>query len=256
MAALRIVRRSQAVGRSPISAHGYMVYATLLAAGLGSIDAAIEYGQLALGMAAADNSIGFQAGLRLAWLSALSHSVTSLAETLAPLRECSRQALAAGNITAGIIAALIYVQHATTAMSHYDALHEDLLRSGDGVAWQGLDALRLDYLLELQFLENMRGRSVDPIQLTGSYWDERSMQGNRSDDNTAFLASYSVLKAYLAYLHQDYTLALRHADAARPILSSYTFLHAYPASLTFDSWIRLAVARLRPRGGAGSCYGK
>ena len=58
MAALRIVRRSHAVGRSPISAHGYMVYATLLAAGLGSIDAAIEYGQLALGMAAADNSLG------------------------------------------------------------------------------------------------------------------------------------------------------------------------------------------------------
>ena len=205
-------------------------------------------------MAAADNSIGFQAGLRLAWLSALSHSVTSLAETLAPLRECSRQALAAGNITAGIIAALIYVQHATTAMSHYDALHEDLLRSGNGVAWQGLDALRLDYLLELQFLENIRGRSVDPIQLTGSYWDERSMQGNQTATITP---PFSPLSACSRPILLTCTRTTRSHSGMRippgpfsPATHSCMPILPHSPLIRGSAWLWLAS---RPRAGAGSC---
>jgi predicted ATPase/DNA-binding CsgD family transcriptional regulator len=243
VAALRIVRRTQIFGRSPLASFGYIAYATLLTRGLGSIEAAIACGQLALELAEADGSPWLQNRVRLAWLAGLSHRVQPLEETLEPLYQVSRRALALGDVTMGVIAALIYAQHTTIALRDYDALFDAVFRLGENITWQGFDALRLDYMMELQYLQNLRRPSPNPVQLTGDYWDESSIQERlEGHDNTAFLGSYHTLKAALAYFFHDYARALEHADAGRDRLDQFAGLYAYPAALTVDSLVRLAAS--------------
>jgi predicted ATPase/DNA-binding CsgD family transcriptional regulator len=245
MAVFRIVGRTQTLGRSPLSAYGYMAYAALLVESTGNTGAAVEYGRLALELAEADGVPWVQSRVQLIWLATLSHRVQSLSETLDPLRQVSWRALAMGDVTTGIIAALIYAQHSTTALGHYGTLLDELRRMSEVVAWRGFDALRLDYVMELQFLQNLMRPSADPTLLTGDYWDESVLQDHLDQhDNTAFLGSYHTLKAVLAYQYHDYARALEHADAGRDGLDRFAGLHAYPASLAIDSLIRLAMAPL------------
>ena len=168
LAVLRIVQRTQAVGRSPLSAYGYMAYATLLTEGMGNVGAAIEYGRLALDLAEADGSPWVQNRVQLIWFATLAHRVQPLSGTLDPLRQVSRRALAIGDVTTAVIAALIYAQHVTTALDDYGVLLEELRRMGEGVAWQGRDALALDFMMELQFLQNLMGQSPDPCSSRGT----------------------------------------------------------------------------------------
>ena len=175
-----------------------------------------HYGQLALELAEADGQPWVQNRVRLIWLATLAHRVWPLSKTLEPLRQTARRALSIGDVTTGVIAALMYAQHATTAHCDYPALLEELRRMGEGIAWHGLSALRLDYMMELQYLQKLCEESPDPTMLTGDYWDESAALADlRSQANHAFLASYHVLKAHLAYLHHDYTVALQHVEAGR-----------------------------------------
>ena len=80
----------------------------------------------------------------------------------------------------------------------------------------GFSALRLDFMMELQYLQNLSEESPNPTVLTGDYWDEvAALADLRSQANHAFQASYHVLKAHLAYLHHDYAVALQHVEAGR-----------------------------------------
>ena len=244
-AVLRIVQRTQTNGLSHLSAYGYVAYAALLIEGLGSLDAAVEYGRLALELAETGGVPWVQNRVQLIWLSTLAHRARPLSESLEPLRQVARRALTIGDVTTGVIAALIYAQHATTAQCDYATLFEELRKIGEGIAWHGFDALRLDYMMQLQYLQNLRDESSDPTILTGDYWDESAALADlRFQANHAFLASYHVLKAHLAYLHHDYAAALQHADAGRHALDHFASLHAYPASLSVDSLVRLAMAPL------------
>ena len=244
-AVLRIVQRTQTLGLSPLSAYGYEAYATLLIEGLGSDRSAVQYGQLALELAEAGGQPWVQNRVQLIWLATLAHRVWPLSESLEPLRQVARRALAIGDVTTGVIAELIYAQHATTAQCDYATLFEELRKMGEGIAWCDFSALRLDYMMELQYLQNLCEDSPDPTMLTGDYWDETSALADlRSQANHAFLASYHVLKAHLAYLHHDYAAALQHVEAGRRGLDHFASVHAYPASLTVDSLVRLAAAPL------------
>ena len=166
-AVLRIVQRTQTLGLSPLSAYGYEAYATLLIEGLGSNRSAVHFGQLALELADADGQPWVQNRVRLIWLATLAHRVWSLSETLEPLRQTARRALSIGDVTTGVIAALMYAQHATSAHCDYPALLEELRRMGEGIAWHGRSALRLDYMMELQYLQKLCEESPDPTMLTG-----------------------------------------------------------------------------------------
>ncbi|MCB9107271.1 MAG: AAA family ATPase [Anaerolineales bacterium] len=248
-----MVRLSVQYGNSALSAFGYMTYGLILCAGVGFIDYGYNLGEFALRLMDKFQAKDLKAKLIVAFNVPIKHWKAHIRETLAPFQEGYQSGLETGDIE--------YACHNGMYYANYlFAVGEPLAEVAPQQAQYLAVMKKFKQEFHLTYTQiwhqlalNLLGQASNPIQLTGSAFDEtaRLPELIATNNQTALFCTY-LAKTMLAFLFGDPAQAVANAKLAEPheqaVLGSINVAeHKYYQSLALLAHYAQAKGADRPR---------
>lgn len=231
-------------GLTPSSALAFAGYGGVLCGQFNQIEQGYRLGQLAL-------------ELDRRQIAPLSHHRTlSLFDSYIrhyrePLRNCMESllnahqlALDAGDMEWSAYALAAYIQYAFPLCGNLDELQPRLEQYADRLAESGQQQSLQYSLFVLQTMENLRGRSADPLHFNGRFYDEvDGLKELQQENHRTAISLHHFYKALLCYLLGEYRDAYRHSEAGMALQSSISGTFTAPWLQTLNG---LAILALLP----------
>jgi predicted ATPase/class 3 adenylate cyclase len=239
--ALRCLRFTLDGGRAPASPVAFAAYGLLLGV-MGRYDSARRFGDLALTMAELPDCREFGPYTKFVFYDFVYHWTRPAADAIEPLREAIREALQLGDLeSAGFMTAVELYQ----SVSYGVALPEIDARGAELAVY--LRPYEAQFRLcesTRQLVQNLMGRSDDPLQLVGdTAYDERiALPAAIARNDTAALSSYYLLKLGLHFLLGSFEAGVRYADESEKWLDGLRGTPNVPIFHTTNSIVRLRAA--------------
>ncbi len=238
---LFIVNISLRHGNALWSAHGYSLYGVLLASALGDAKKGVAFGEMAMRLSDQFDSVAERCKAYFSTACYLLHHHRPVRETTAPLEECYRLGLEAGNT--------VYAGYSLMNAACHIALQGTNLETVDNEIGKYLPFLReandadqmMMTLIGRQMGRNLRGQTENQASLSGDEFDEASVVAAIAEGKHApsTQCHYYLWKARLCYLWGDYPVALEMAREAQR-LSSALLATPYIPELNFFHSLTLA----------------
>ena len=237
LANLQIVNISLRHGNALWSAHGFSLYAVLLASALGDARKGFAFGEMAMRLAEQFDGLAEQCKANFSMGCYLLHHLRPLRESAAPLEECYRMGLEAGNtIYAGysIMNMLSHMAMRGMELSEQDATTEKYLSFFQDAP--DSDQLAMT-LLSRQLGRNLRGQTNERFSLSDDSFDESVVRTAIREDKHAASTQchYYITKARQHYFWGDYPVALEMARHAQRMSSSLLATPYVPENNFFHS---------------------
>lgn len=246
LANLQIVNISLRHGNALWSAHGYSLYGVLLASALGDAKKGVAFGEMAMRLSDQFDSVAERCKAYFSTACYLLHHHRPVRETTAPLEECYRMGLEAGNT--------VYAGYSLMNAACHIALQGTNLETVDNEIGKYLPFLReandadqmMMTLIGRQMGRNLRGQTENQGSLSSDEFDEASVVAAIAEGKHApsTQCHYYLWKARLCYLWGDYPVALEMAREAQRLSSALLATPYIPELNFFDS---LTLAALYPQ---------
>lgn len=254
---LQIANISLRHGNALWSAHGYSLYGVLLASALGDPKKGIAFGQMAIRLSDQFGSVAERCKARFSTACYLIHYHRPLRETSAPLQECYRMGIEAGNT--------VYAGYSLMNLSSYISLQGKDLESVDNEIEKYLPYLqeandadqKMMTLVNLYTGRNLRGLTENRASLSSDDYNEAATvaaiaEGKHAPSTECW---YYIAKARLSYFWGDYPAALAMANEGQR-LSSALLATPYIPELNFFHSLTLAALYSQQSEKEKFAYGK
>ncbi len=238
---LVIVNISLRHGNALWSAHGYSLYGVLLASALGDAKKGIAFGEMAMRLSDQFDGVAERCKAHFSTACYLLHHHRPLRETNAPLEECYRLGIEAGNT--------VYAGYSLMNASSHISLQGTNLESADEEFEKYLPFLReandadqiMMTLISQQMGRNLRGLTENQGSLSSDDYDEAAVvaaiaAGKHAPSTECW---YYITKARQHYFWGEYPAALAMAREAQR-LSSALLATPYIPELNFFHSLTLA----------------
>ena len=232
-------------GLSPVSALAFAGYGGVLCGQFYAIEQGYKLGQLAL-------ELDQQLPSTLTHHRTLSLFDSYIRHYREPLRNCMESLLKAhqlaldcGDIEWGAYALAAYIQYAFPLCQNLDELQPRLEQYARLLEQSGQQQSLQYSLFTLQTMENLRGKSSDPIQLNGRFYqEERDLAELKQENHRTAISLHHFYKALLCYLFGEYEQAYEHSEAGDALRSSISGTFTAPWLSLLNA---LSILALLPR---------
>ena len=239
--ALRCLRVTLDSGRAPVSPVAFAGYGLLLGA-TGRYEPARRFGDLALTMAEHPDCREFRPWTKFLYFDFIHHWTRPAADAIEPLREAIREALLLGDLeNAGFMTAVELYQ----SFSYGVPLPEIDARGAELAVYLRPYGVQFSLSEETrQLVQNMMGRSPDPLQLVGdTAYDERvAVPAAVERGDVTALSSYHLTKLGLHFIFGDFAGAVHHAEASEEFLAGMRGTPNVPIFHATNALVRLRTA--------------
>jgi PAS domain S-box-containing protein len=228
-------------GNSPESISAYATYGLVLCGVVRDIESGYEFGQLALRLLE-QYKIKFPARTLLIVHGFINHWKLPLKNTLLPLLQVYKIGLETGDLEYAAYAAFVYCTYSFLVGKELSEVERDM-----ATYHEAIDRLKQKQTLQLlrpyyQAILNLLGRSENPCDLIGSFYDERIImpQLMQAGDRTS-LFNLHLSKLMLCYILGHYTEAISNATRVLVYLDSAIATNNVPCFYFYDSLTKLAL---------------
>jgi predicted ATPase/C4-dicarboxylate-specific signal transduction histidine kinase/tRNA A-37 threonylcarbamoyl transferase component Bud32 len=234
-------------GNSIISPYGYVCYGVILNGVLLEIDAAYQFGELALSLVEKLNALELKTEIHFIAGSCTVHGKVHARKTLPLLFEGYQSGLENGHLEYGGYAAMQKCQHSYFIGQELTELEREMATISNA-----LDQLKQENALSWnqifqQGVLNLLKSSENPCCLLGeSYNEKKSLPILQEANDRTGLHYFYLNKLILCYLFAEYPQALENATQAQDYLNGVTGFLVVPVFHFYDSLVRLAVYSLTP----------
>ena len=206
-------------GNGPDAPFSYATHAVITRGMTGDSRLAYEFGRLAMDLdqrlrGRPSASVGFAH----AWF--INHWINHVDTSLPVFREAVHTGFEESDITYACFSAGALPIFLRAAGAPLDDVAEQAERSLERI--DGRVAVAAFHCrLERQMARALAGRTIDPSSLTDETFDEADIAGICETDNQTQICYFYSAKLRLHYLRGDYGRALRYAEKAAPLLTSF-----------------------------------
>jgi PAS domain S-box-containing protein len=239
--AFKGVQLSLRFGNTAESAYAYASYAVIVCGVLGEVDTGYQLGQLALQILDRFQAVVIKAKTLFVVHNFVNHWKRHLAEGLAPLLEAYHVGLETGDIEFAAYAAYIRCYHAyflgqelTELAQEMQTYHQAITQLNQEVALNLLKPYQ-------QAVANLLGRSPDPCQLQGEYFDAATQLplALATNHRTAIFDIY-FHQLILHYLFKRHPQAVEYGARAAHYLDGARASFSVPLFCFYDALGQLA----------------
>jgi diguanylate cyclase (GGDEF)-like protein len=232
---LEQIELSLKYGNADISGLSYAWYGLILCTIQDDIDLGYQFGQLALQF----NSPKLKGKILLIVNAFIRPWQEPIQATLPTLQEAYSSALAVGDVETAAHSGLTYSFHAYLTGKELNSLTQDMTNYGQMMKQTCQNQALTLHIPYWQAVLNWLGKSEDPCCLTGEMGEESELLASHlAADNREAVFYWCLNKIILCYGFEDYTQALRWADAAEPYLTSGSPVATF---YLYSSLVKLAV---------------
>ncbi len=241
----KMVDLSVRYGNSEPSAFGYASFAITLSAALGDYEGGYRFGQMSWRTLQKHYSERFKVKVLFVLNTFIRHWKEHLNVCIYPLQKAYQTGLKVGNLVGGIWAAYYYLTWKFYTASPLPQLEAELCSYLDAFARYRQDAAAQRTSLLRQVMLNLMEPSADPITLSGTAYDESTIEviRNAGNDKTSVF-TFHLYKTMLAYLYGDVQAARANADACQPLLESVTGLPELTLFRFYEALTRIRAGEL------------
>lgn len=237
----KMVNLSVTYGNAPGSAFGYGSYGIMLAGIARDIDAAYQFGKLALTLLERLKANEFKARTLVIVNGLVRHWKEHIREILGPSLDAYQIGLEMGDLQYAAFAIRMYCSRAYLVGEELGQLEQDIEKYSKTIEQLGQKTALQGNEVMQQAILNLRGQNDNASQLKGKYYDEEKMLPLHleANDRAATFALY-FHKLILCYLFQDYSQALESATMAEKDVDTAVGTPFVPIFHFYDSLARLA----------------
>lgn len=201
-------------GLCNLSAPAFAFYGTLLGR-FGDMERALKYAKLALALY---ERFPVKEWLPRTYLAVYGgvYSCRKAMESVDPLLQSYHVGLETGDTEFAFIAVSLYMHMLVVTGKPFYAIREEgnqflaeARKRNQGALLTVIPMLTVP----MQFFENISGEIVDPLCLTGTYFDEHDKSGGASSLDPAMFSVLYMFKMILAFLQGNFRLAVEHSRA-------------------------------------------
>lgn len=202
-------------GNMPESSFAYNAFGFIQSGILGQYERGIEFGKLSMRILEDQHREDLLINRRFMYLIFMSHWKAPIRTIIPPLQDIYLKGLELGDFEIGAYAAHSYIY-----FSFYQGVGLRLLESETAGYVNSVGLLNQPTTLQRiqmyhQAMQNLMGRSEDPLRLKGEAYDEDIMRSVHERDKIYIaLHNFHFLKAFLAYLFNDCGAAALEAKTA------------------------------------------
>jgi predicted ATPase/signal transduction histidine kinase/CheY-like chemotaxis protein/tRNA A-37 threonylcarbamoyl transferase component Bud32 len=229
-------------GNSPFSAYGYVCYAVILNGILQEIEAAYNFGQLALHLVEKFNAVELKPSIFFVAGACTLHGKVHVKETLPLLWDGYQRGLENGSFEYGGYAAVQRCHHAFFVGQELPTLEAEMAAISDTLArLKQRNALSWNQILR-QAVLNLLQVTPHPTHLKGiAYQEEEGLALLKTANDRTGLHYFYLSKLILCYLFGDYEQAAAQAAQAEQYLDGVKAFLVVPLFYFYDSLAKLAV---------------
>ncbi|MBO3458900.1 trifunctional serine/threonine-protein kinase/ATP-binding protein/sensor histidine kinase [Aetokthonos hydrillicola Thurmond2011] len=207
---LAMVRLSVKYGRSPASAYAYTAYGSIISDKLGEFDTGYKFGKLGVDLISNMNANSLKATVHFVFNGTIRFFKDPLQDTIDSCLEGLQSGLEMGNIENAGYCAVIAGCNSLLSGKSLELVDKKLLAYIDLMHKLKLEAIAGAASVFRQTALNLQSRSSNKSALIGEAFDEKTMASDVIK-NYSYKGFYYGCKAILAYLFNDYELAIENA---------------------------------------------
>ena len=242
LGALEIVKLSVKYGNTPLSAHGYASYATVLCGIMLDIDAGYQFGKLALNLVERFNAKKIKSVVLLFVNYFVVNRKHHLRETLKPFLEGYQIGLETGDLQYAASNAYIYPYHLYMMGKKLVEVESEIAKYSQAIAQIQQKQILNYHCRYWQVVLNLMGRAENPCLLIGEVYNEKKMLPIIVEGKDRFsMCDLHLNKLVLNYLFQNYPQAVENATITEQYLDGIVAMTAVAVFYFYDSLARLAV---------------
>jgi predicted ATPase/serine/threonine protein kinase/class 3 adenylate cyclase len=238
---LKQVELSVKYGNADVSPFGYALYGTILCGVLGNISTGYSFGQMALKLSEKSGIREFMPRTGFTVAATSQHFREPLRETLQPLLGNYRMALENGDLEFGGCNSGVYVYYVFFSGKNLVEARDEMTFYAEVLEQIKQEAYLRYIKIYLQVCANLLHESKSSWILDGEHFkaEELSARMREQNDGHGFFNA-NFMRAYLAFLHEDYAQALKWSREAREVLFSAAAMFPFMAFHFYETLICIA----------------
>ncbi|WP_193199539.1 ATP-binding sensor histidine kinase [Nostoc sp. MG11] len=229
-------------GNTPLSAFGYVVYASILCGVMGDIETGYKFGKLSESLLSKFHTKTVTAKILTTFNANIRPWKEHTREALKPLHEAYSAGLETGDLEFAAFSLLAYSYYSYFIGRELTGLTQELTIYSNAIAKTKQERMLNWLTIYWQSVLNLLGNVEYPCRLIGEAYDEEKMLPIQlqAKDRVGLLYLY-FSKLHLCYLFQDFPQAVEIAILAEKYLDAGTGQLVVPLFHFYNSLIMLAV---------------
>ncbi|BAY11537.1 trifunctional serine/threonine-protein kinase/ATP-binding protein/sensor histidine kinase [Calothrix sp. NIES-2098] len=240
LAVLAMVRLSVKYGKSPVSAYGYVAYASIVSDKFSEFDTGYRLGKLAVESVANMNANSLKATVYFVFNGTIRFFKEPVKDTIASLIDGMQSGIEMGNIENAGYCAAIAGYHSLLSGESLELVDKKILGYIELMQKLKLETLAAATSIFRQAALNLQAISPNKSTLIGEAFDEIKMV-NEVTKNYSFKGFYYGCKTILCYFFNEYELAVENAIKAEETHANNAGLLIYIANNFYYSLALLAL---------------